>query len=287
MGNQIQSHKFYRNAVKLVHDGHIGKVREVHSWQSSALGWMKTKDRAAGSDPIPTTVHWDLWLGTAPERPYKKELYHPFDWRAWQDFSSGQIGDFGCHILDPVFMALGLTAPISVTAEAPPMNREVWTTHSKVSYIFPGTSRTVDKKLPLTWYDGAGAYPAGDDLGLPAEYKIPSAGSVLLGDLGTLVIPHVDQPRLFPEEKFREVQQNEEDRDHYTSWAHACLGDDKTTSHFEYAGPLTEAVLLGAIAIRFPEIELEWNAEQLKIDHSAAKEYLRKSYRRGWGPTWI
>jgi predicted dehydrogenase len=287
MGNQIQSHKFYRNAVKLVHDGRIGKVREVHSWQSSALGWMKTKDRPDGSDPVPTNVHWNLWLGSAPERPYKKEIYHPFNWRAWQDFSSGQLGDFGCHILDPVFMALGLTAPLSVTAEAPPMNREVWTLNSKVSLVFPSTERTVGK-LPLTWYDGAGNMPAREGLALPEEYKLPPAGSVLLGEHGTLVIPHVNQPRLFPEDKFREVTQTEEDRDHYTSWAHACLGEDTATSHFGYASPLTEAVLLGAIAIRAPGETLNWNATDLRIENSAAaNELLRKSYRSGWEPSWI
>lgn len=288
MGNQIQSHKFYRNAVKLVHDGVIGKVREVHSWQSGGLGWMKTSDRPAGSDAIPTTLHWDEWLGCAPERPFKTEIYHPFNWRAWQDYSSGQLGDFGCHILDPVFMALGLTSPTSVVAEAPPINREVWTLKSKVSYVFPGTERTADSTLRVTWYDGAGSFPPPEAHGLPETYQLPGSGSVLLGDKGTLVIPHVDQPRLFPEEKFKGVEQPETDRDHYTSWAHACLGEDRATSHFGYAGPLTEAVLLGTVAIRVPGETLEWNAADLKVTNSsAANDLLRKSYRRGWEPAWV
>ena len=111
MGNQIQSHEAYRTAVKLVHDGAIGKVKEVHSWQSGRMGWLLASDRPAGDDPVPPTVHWDNWLGVAPMRPFKTKIYHPFNWRAWQDFCNGQLGDFGCHILDPVFMALELTAP--------------------------------------------------------------------------------------------------------------------------------------------------------------------------------
>ncbi|HEV7221267.1 MAG TPA: Gfo/Idh/MocA family oxidoreductase, partial [Pirellulales bacterium] len=110
MGNQIQSHVAYRTAVRLVHDGAIGKVREVHSWQSGKMGWLLESDRPAGEDPVPPTVHWDNWLGVAPARPFKTNIYHPFNWRAWQDFSNGQLGDFGCHILDPVFMSLELTA---------------------------------------------------------------------------------------------------------------------------------------------------------------------------------
>ena len=117
MGNQIQSHQAYRTAVALVHQGAIGKVKEVHSWQSGAMGWILADDRPAGGQPVPAGVHWNDWLGVAPERPYQPRIYHSFNWRAWQDFSNGQLGDFGCHILDPVFMALKLTAPRTITAE--------------------------------------------------------------------------------------------------------------------------------------------------------------------------
>ncbi|HLQ46351.1 MAG TPA: Gfo/Idh/MocA family oxidoreductase, partial [Planctomycetaceae bacterium] len=95
MGNQIQSHENYRTAVKLVHDGVIGQVKEVHSWQSGRMGWMLVDDRPEGMDPIPETLHWNEWLGVAPTRPYKNSIYHSFNWRAWRDFSNGQLGDFG------------------------------------------------------------------------------------------------------------------------------------------------------------------------------------------------
>ncbi len=289
MGNQIQSHEAYRTAVKLVHDGAIGKVREVHSWQSGAMGWILADDRPAGSEPVPTGVHWDHWLGVAPERPFLSNLYHPFNWRAWQNFSNGQLGDFGCHILDPVFMALQLTAPTSLRADAPPINSEVWTKSSTISYQFPGTEMTAHRSIPVTWYDGAGHFPAIEALGLPADYTLPSSGSVLIGEKGQLVIPHVAMPILFPAESFAEYQiPVVPSVDHYTSWADACRGEGTTTSHFDYSGPLSEAVLLGTIAIRNPGVELAWDSAAMQLSGaSEAQDLLTKPYRKGWEPSWL
>jgi predicted dehydrogenase len=289
MGNQIQSHEAYRTAVKLVHDGVIGKVREVHSWQSGKMGWMLADDRPAGSEPVPETLHWNEWLGVAPERPYLPKLYHSFNWRAWQDFSNGQLGDFGCHILDPVFMALKLTAPLTIRADAPPINREVWTRWSVVSYEFSGTEHTAGKSIRLTWYDGEGKLPPRDALGVPANYSLPGSGSILLGENGSLVIPHVAMPQLLPAEKFAEFKiPVVPGGNHYLAWADACRGAAKTTSHFDYAGPLTEAVLLGTIAIRNPGTTLTWNTEKLELGGSPqAKALVRKSYRAGWEPKWV
>jgi len=289
MGNQIQSNAEYRTAVKLVHDGVIGKVKDVHSWQSGRLGWMLVGDRPAGADPVPEKLHWDDWLGVAPERPYKARLYHDFNWRAWQNFSNGQLGDFGCHILDPVFLALGLTAPTTVRAEAPPNNREVWTKRSTVHYEFPGTERTAGKTLKWTWYDGEGHYPTAEALDLPKKLKLPGSGSVLVGEKGSLVIPHVAMPKLLPEEKFADFKMEVVPAvNHYTSWADACCGEGKTTSAFSYAGPLTETVLLGTVAIRVRGETLRWDSKQLNIPNSAAgNALLKKHYRKGWEPSWI
>ncbi|MGL4555676.1 MAG: Gfo/Idh/MocA family protein, partial [Gemmataceae bacterium] len=281
MGNQIQSHEAYRTAVKLVHSGTIGKVKEVHSWMSGKMGWMLTSDRPKDADPVPDKLHWDQWLGTAPERPYKAKLYHDFNWRAWQDFSNGQLGDFGCHILDPVFMALGLTAPLSVKAESSGMNREVWYTSSVVNYSFLGTDRTAGKTLNLTWYDGEGKMPPREKLGVADDVKLPGAGSLLVGEKGSLVIPHVAMPRLLPEADFADFKIEKVPAvDHYVGWADACRGEGKTTSHFDYASPLTETVLLGTVAIRTPGETLKWDAEKLTVTNSkAATALLTKPYR--------
>jgi predicted dehydrogenase len=289
MGNQIQSHEFYRTAVKLVHDGVIGKVKEVHSWQAGAMKWMLVDDRPPGSDPVPKTLHWDQWLGVAPERPYKDKIYHPFNWRAWQDFSNGQLGDFGCHILDPVFMALGLTAPTTVRGESSPLNKEVWYKWSVVHYEFPGTDRTAGKTISVTWYDGQGKYPPREKLGLKEVTKLPQAGSLLIGEKGSLLIPHVGAPKLLPEEAFADHKVEKVSAvDHYVGWADACRGDGKTGSNFDYAGPLTESILLGTVAIRVPGETLRLDAAGLKIvGNETATRLFRKAYRKGWEPAWV
>ncbi len=289
MGNQIQSHEAYRTAVKLVHDGAIGKVKEVHSWQSGPMRWLLVDDRPAGSDPIPPNLHWDDWLGVAPARPFKETIYHPHNWRAWQDFSNGQLGDFACHILDPVFMALGLTAPTSIRAEAPPLPREVWTSRSKIEYEFPGTDRTVGETIRVTWYDGEGHTPARSDLGMSEDDTLPKAGSVLLGETGTLIIPHIAMPILDPQAKFADQAiETVPAVDHYVSWADACRGVGRTTSSFDYSGPLSEAVLLGSIAIRNSGQTLQWDAAALEFaNNSSANESVKKPYRSGWEPSWV
>lgn len=289
MGNQIQSHQAYRTAVRMVHAGVIGKVREVHSWQSGAMGWILVGDRPSGSQPVPESIHWDNWLGAAQERPYLPKIYHPFNWRAWQDFSNGQLGDFGCHILDPVFMALKLTAPTTIRADAPTINREIWAKSSTISYVFPGTEMTAGKSISVTWYDGKAHFPAKSAIGVPENYSLPGSGSILLGEKGSLLIPHVAMPKLLPEEKFADYDvPTVPARNHYVSWADACRGEDKTTSHFDYSGPLTETVLLGTIAIRIPRTTLTWNAEKMQLTGSPkAQSLLTKPYRKGWEPSWI
>jgi predicted dehydrogenase len=285
MCNQIQSHSAYRTAVKLVHDGAIGKVREVHSWQSGKMEWLPAVPRPKRADAIPKELDWTLWLGVAPPRPYIRDTYHPKNWRGWQDFGSGQLGDFGCHIFDPVFMALELGPPSSVEANAPPLIEDIWAPWSKVEYQFPRTARTSGETLPLTWYDGEGRKPdRGNFEELPDKYELPHAGSVFVGENGTMVLPHWALPQLFPEEKFRDYAMPKlEDVDHFTSWVDACLGEGKATSHFGYAGPLTEAVLLGVIAIRFPREQLLWDARAGQFTHHEdATALLSKEYRRGW-----
>jgi predicted dehydrogenase len=285
MGNQIQSHHAYRDAVQMVHDGAIGKVREVHSWQAGNMRWLLTDTLPTVGDPILPSLKWDLWLGVAPERVYKDNLYHPQNWRGWQDFSNGQLGDFGCHILDPVFMALDLTAPTSIEAEAPPLNKWLWYNKSKIEYQFPGTDRTAGDTITVTWYDGEGHKPDVEKLGVPEKYKLPHAGSVFVGETGSMVLPHWAEAVLFPEEKFKNYERPKlEDLNHYTGWAHACLGDGTTKSNFAYAGPLAETVLLGTIAIRFPKEQLLWDAEQAQFTHHAdANARLTKEYRKGFG----
>ncbi len=290
MCNQIQSHSAYRTAVHWVHSGLIGKVKAVHSWQSGTPAWPRHIPRPDGSDPVPSNVRWDLWQGVAEERPYKIGMYHPFNWRGWQAYGTGQLGDFGCHILDPVFKSLKLSTPKSLKAQAPEIMPETWTDRATVYYTFDGTEYTAGRTINITWYDGVGLLPPRDRLGdVPSDYQLPAAGSVLIGEKGTLVIPHVAMPKIFPEAKFPATTLPIiEEVDHYTQWADACRGVGETTSHFDYAGPLTETVLLGTIGIRFPEQELNWDSKLLKItNNDKAQALVSKPYRKGWEPSWL
>lgn len=281
LGNQIHSHRFYRTAVQAIQSGVIGKVTEVHSW-CAATGHGKSFhiSRPVENDPIPDSLDWNLWSGVAPVRPYGHwNVYHPWGWRDWQDFGNGALGDFGCHILDPVFTALKITgAPISLSADHTGMNDEVWPAQNTVAYVFPGTELTVNRTLPITWYDG-GRLPSSNGPHLPAGAGLPRSGSLFIGEKGSLVLPHVGAPRAYPETQLAEA----DDQNHYHGWVDGCLSGQQPTDGFSYGGPLTEAVLLGNIAVRYRGTELRWDADAMKITNPEdANRWLRREYRDGW-----
>lgn len=281
LGNQIHSHEYYRTAVAAVQSGVIGKVKEVHSW-CAATGHGKSFhiSRPKTSDDVPETLDWNLWLGVAPERPYGGwKIYHPWGWRDWQDFGNGALGDFGCHILDPVFTALKIDgAPIELTADHTGINDEVWPAQTTVKYVFPGTEFTTAGKLPITWYDG-GRLPSTKGLGLPQREALPKSGSVFVGDKATLVLPHVGPPSVSTGQSLAQV----EGANHYHGWVDGIISGKQPSDGFDYGGPLTEAVLLGNIAVRFRGTKLEWNDKALQItNHDQANDWLRRDYRDGW-----
>ena len=193
LGNQIHSHKFYRTAVQTIQSGAIGKVKQVHSW-CAATGHGKSFhiSRPTNPDGQPDTLNWDHWIGVAPMRPYGgSKVYHPWGWRDWQDFGNGALGDFGCHILDPVFTALKIDkAPLDFKADHSGMNSEVWPAQTSVDYTFPGTEYTAAGNLQIKWYDG-GRLPSIKGSHLPANEGLPRSGSLFIGEAGSIVLPHV------------------------------------------------------------------------------------------------
>ncbi|MFV0443942.1 MAG: Gfo/Idh/MocA family protein, partial [Planctomycetaceae bacterium] len=286
LGNQIHSHKFYRTAVRVIQDGLIGKVKRVHSW-CAATGHGKSGFIARPPQPVepPASLNWDLWIGVAPMRPFGAlHCYHPFGWRDFQAFGNGALGDFGCHILDPVFTALKIEgAPVDCKAvDHTGMNNEVWPAQSQVDYTFPGTEQTVGDLLQITWYDG-GRLPIVNDSHVPATSALPRSGSLFIGEQGSLVLPHVGELRLYPEEKFSAKVESADDQNHYHGWVDGCLTGEQPSDGFDYGGRLTEAVLLGNIAYRFKGETLNWDAENLKITNvEAANRWLTRDYRDGW-----
>lgn len=281
MGIQIHSHVVHRTVVAAIQAGAIGKVREVHSWSDKT--WGDRAQRPDRKDPVPANFNWDHWLGVASERNFiGGGYYHPSNWRKRLDFGTGTFGDMGCHILDPVFTALSLTSPISVRAEAGAPNAHNWGLDCNVRYTFPGTKVTTDR-VTLTWYDGA-ARPPADVRAHIGKRTLSGQGSLYIGMDGILYSPYIAAPILLPEEKFRDYKMpTPGGNNHYLQFVEAVRGNGQTSTPFDFAGNLTESVLLGCLATRFTKSTLEWDAAKMLVtNNKAANEHVRRRYRKGW-----
>ncbi|MCP4783861.1 MAG: Gfo/Idh/MocA family oxidoreductase [Fuerstiella sp.] len=281
MGIQASAGLPYRRATQMIQSGVIGKVSKVLAW--SYKNWGYDGPAFASFDDVPQDLNWDLWIGTAAMRPYKKGVYHQGSWRKQIDFGTGTLGDMGVHIFDTPYRALALTYPTWVRTTC---RRPTGAGHPEqniVEYEFPGTPYTTDT-MRWTWYDGADAPPPTDGLGVPKGLKLPNQGSLFVGEDGTMLLPHVSEPQLFPEDKFKEAKRPDiGPRDHYHQWVDACMGNGETSSHFRYAGRLTEALLLGVVANRFPSRKLIWDAENLSVTNlKEANSLLKRTPRDGF-----
>lgn len=281
MGIQVHSAEPYRLAVRLIQDGAIGRVRAVHTWSNKK--WGDPNPRPDRKDPVPPTLDWNLWLGVAAERPYISGYYHPSQWRKRLDFGTGTFGDMGCHIYDPVYAALALTAPLSVRSEGPTPNRHNWADNAIIHYVFPGTRYTEEDTVRVTWYDGD-QRPPREVQELLGAHKMPEQGSIMIGVKGVMLLPHVGRPVLLPEQNFRDFQMPRvQAHNHYHQFVNAVLGEGSCSASFDYSGPLTEAVLLGGVATHFPQTPLQWDAAKLSFrDNADATRRLRREYRKGW-----
>ncbi len=288
MGNQMHSSAGYRCLVDVIRDGIIGKVSAAHCWVSPS-NWPQGIGMPEGEDPIPAGIHWDLWLGVAKPRPYKHQVYHNFNWRGWQEFGCGSLGDMGCHVMDPVVWSLELGPPKLISAQVSGVNDQTFPVWSIVDYEFPATKYAADG-FRLTWYHG-GKLPPIEVARMPEGQKLPGAGSIFVGEKGTLVTAHSPSiPRLYPQEDFLDYSRTAlkqafaemAPQDHYRMWTDAILAGKQANSHFDYAGPLNETVILGTIAQRLPERRLSWDAKSMTFDDPAATALVRRQYRKGW-----
>ena len=276
MGTQIHAGENYRRVVELIRGGAIGPVREVHVWCAKSWGGG---DRPKETPPVPAGLHYDLWLGPAPYRPYHP-AYIPFHWRRWWDFGGGTLADMACHYMDLPFWALGLRHPQAVAAEgSSPVHPETAAQWLIVRYEFP--ARGEQPPVRLTWYDG-GKRPK-----LFAEGKLPAWGDGVLfvGDKGMLLADYNGR-RLLPEAQFTGFVPPKpsipKSIGHHREWVEACKGGGRTTCNFDYSGALTEAVLLGNVSYRLGR-PLTWDAARLRAtDAPEAEQYLRREYRKPW-----
>jgi predicted dehydrogenase len=211
-------------------------------------------------------------------------------WRSWLDFGTGWSGDIGCHIFDAVWKGLGLTPPKSVIAEvqkswqeSPERRADTWPQSNHITWMFPGNELTESDELPVEWFDGE-FYPPEDIRKIFPGDPYPPESALLVGTEGALLVAHGNDLVLLPHDKFANHKIPDfKERNHYHHFVDACLGGENTESHFAQTGPMTEAILLGTVAIRVPDTLLEWNSVNMKItNYPDAEKYLSRTYREGW-----
>jgi hypothetical protein len=274
MGNGAHSGYNYRSVVKMIKSGVIGEVKEAHCWCDES--WP-SKNRPKDKPPIPKTLKWDLWLGPAPYRPYNR-CYLPLSWRGWWDFGNGRIGDMGCHMIDLPFSALDLKYPLTVESKrSTPVYKESAPRWLISKWTFPKRG-----KLPpveLTWYDGNQRPP------LQKQHNMPDwpEATIFVGSKGMMIADY-GRFKLFPEKNFKGFKRAHVTNvmSHHAEWIKACKTGSPTGTDFAYAGPLTETILLGAVACRVGE-KLQWDAKNLKATNCPqADQFISRENRKGW-----
>ncbi|MGO8746554.1 MAG: Gfo/Idh/MocA family protein [Thermoguttaceae bacterium] len=300
MGNQGHSGDGARSMCEWIADGAIGAVREVHAWTNRPV-WPQgvEVDRPKETPPVPASLDWDLWIGPAPYRPYHP-TYHPGTWRAWWDFGTGSLGDLGCHILDAPFWALKLKYPVSVEGCISTYWKGLWEKTDPKNEEYPRSTiarfkfpaREDMPEVKLTWWDGGLMPERPEALEEGRRMGDDDGGVLFLGDKGSMMCGcYGHSPRLIPESKMREYKQPPKSIDripggqdgHEKDWVRACKGGKPASSNFDYSGPLSEMVLMGNLAVRFPNRKLLWNGEKMEVTNDAqANAYVRRQYRPGW-----
>jgi predicted dehydrogenase len=261
-------------------DGAIGAVREVHNWSSRPF-WPQALERPAEAQPVPDYLDWDLWLGPAPERPYH-EIYQPFVWRGWHDFGAGAIGDMGCYSFDTLFRVLGLDAPTRVEASSTQRYEETYPAATTIHFHFP--ARPGKPPVMVHWYDGGLKPVKPEALG---EAELPNEGMLLVGDDGEILCGfNGNDPRLIPESAMASYRQPAptlpRSVGHNEEWIAACQGGAPAAANFGFASRVTEAILLGNVAVRTGKT-LDWDSAAFKVTNdAAANDLLHMAYREGW-----
>ena len=300
MGNQGSAGDGLRRAVEVIQAGVIGKPQQLHVWSNRPI-WPQGQARPEGSDPVPDSLDWDLWLGSAPFRPYKKGAYHTFAWRGIQDFGTGALGDMACHTVNMPFRALKLGYPTEVEAESTGMNKESWPLSSKIRFQFP--KREGLPPLTFWWYDGT---PDGKQTYRPhadlttdivaKQGKLPGSGCLIIGDKGRIFSPDDYGSQFFirmnDEKELKAAKDHEavnaipnniwRSPGHYVEWIDAIKGGRAAYSNFDIAAYLTEIILLGCVSLR-AGTKLEWDGPKMRAKNNKdAAQYVKREYRDGW-----
>ncbi|MBS1489774.1 MAG: Gfo/Idh/MocA family oxidoreductase [Bacteroidetes bacterium] len=307
MGNQGGSGDDVRTTKEWYDAGLIGDVTKVICWTNRPV-WPQGVPTPQGKFDIPKELDWDLWLGPAKQIDYNP-AYLPFNWRGWWNFGTGALGDMACHIMDPVFRILPIDYPSEVECSTSTIWNGVFAeakyidscpVSSIVHFKYPGKNGKPD--ISLTWMDG-GLLPQRPAELLPDEPMGDWSGGVIFeGTKGKIMADcYGANPRLLPTRLMKETALPKPTlarvpEGHYVQWVNACLkgyGNAETSSHFDYAGPFTESVLMGNLAIRsymlsqgdkYPgRKKLLWDAKNMKITNfEEANQFVKREYRNGW-----
>ncbi|MDD2380541.1 MAG: Gfo/Idh/MocA family oxidoreductase [Mariniphaga sp.] len=286
MGNEGHSNDEVRLVTEIIHAGVIGDVYEVHATTNRPI-WPQGLHRPEEVHKIPKTLDWDLFLGTAPYRPFN-EAYHPWSWRAWWDYGTGALGDMGCHVLDVPFYALNLKYPTKIQSSSTVVNTESAPQASRVEYTFPARQNLPYCAMPelkLVWHDGGLTPKRTDDL--PGNISldqvnlyIGTKGKIISANYGANFKVIVDDYKKPPETIDRVPDHPLGGGRHEMDWVRACKEEassrKEACSNFDYAGPLTEMVVMGNLAIRLQGLnrELEWDGENMRFKNIDANEKL-------------
>lgn len=288
LGNQGHSYDNIRMFCEWIWDGAIGQVHEVHAGCGSDHCKIEQFPKRSERHEIPRELDWDLWLGPAMYRPYNP-MYLPGSWRGWMPFGSGTIGDWICHVVDPVFWALDLGAPRTVRAEAedydPKKDADTFPHGSVITFQFPAKGKRGAVKL--LWHSGRAAIPRPPEL--EESRKVNRTGAVVIGDKGKIMYGShgANGARIIPEVKMKAYDPPEPTlprvKNHHYDWLQAIKNGGKAGSNFEYGGPLTELARLGIIAIQMLGRELEWDGANMRFTNcDEANRLINPPYRDGW-----
>ncbi len=295
MGTQGHAFEGTRRAVEVIRSGIIGDVTELHVWTDRPAGWWaQGVARPKEQPPVPDGLDWDVWLGPAAWRPYHS-AYVPFAWRGFWDFGTGAIGDMGIHNLDTAFWALELGTPTDVEvvdcspvlmADSMKETAPLW---SIIRLQFP--ARNGKPPVTMMWYDGGKLPPKDLFQGEPLVEK--DGGSLIIGSKGTLFTRtwHGGEDKsnmfvLLPRKRFEgftpPAPTLPRTLSHHQEWVDACRGQGKTQSHFGYAAILTEALLLGNVALRTGK-RIEWDSAKMRAKNCPeADAFIHPEFRKGW-----
>mgnify|MGYP002789572631 FL=1 len=309
MGNQGASGDGVRKMQEWYKAGLIGKAHTIYVWTNRPV-WPQGMGKPKKVAPVPAELDWDLWLGPAPYEDYK-DGYVPFNWRGYWSFGTGALGDMGCHLIDPAFKTVGLGYPSEVECSVAAVYEQMWTASnypdscplaSSVTLTFPFNNKK--GSLELHWMDG-GIRPDRPDELLPDEAMGDDDGSggvIIEGSKGKMMCgTYGSNPKLLPTSRMQNVNVKQTIKrvpeGHYLQWVNACIagyGKNELSSPFEYAGPLTESILMGNLALRSWQLKdasgkfngrkkLLWDAQNMKITNfDEANQFVKREYRSGW-----